>query len=201
MQEPGVAFAWQPAYPCRETRSIVEVPIRYTSFPRTTPTPQIVRDAVRVFEMHDENIGQASKTKGFGSDAVLSLLANDLVEIGFEVERSKAKEDKIYRPVFFGENGKPSLQYQVDAYHNEYRCGLEVEAGRGIQGGAVYRDLIQAMVMIEVDHLCLAMLNRYEFSKSYSNDYDKAVDIAEALYGHDRIVMPYGLTVIGYGPV
>ncbi len=176
------------------------MPIRYTSFPQTKRSPEIVRDTVRVFENHDAQIGQASKTKGFGSDNVLALLADELVVIGYQVERSKSKGDKIHRPVFFGEGDTPSLQYQVDAYHEVGRCGLEVEAGRGIQGGAVYRDLIQAMVMIEVDHLCLAMLNRYEYANSYSNDYQKAVDIASALYAHDRITMPYGLTVIGYGP-
>ena len=27
------------------------------------------------------------------------------------------REQKIERPVFFGENGVPALRYQIDAYH------------------------------------------------------------------------------------
>jgi len=61
---------------------------------------------------------------------------------------SKRKADKIERPVFYGENGIPTLRYEIDAYHPDWRCGLEVEAGRGWMGNAVYRDLIQAAVMV-----------------------------------------------------
>lgn len=148
----------------------------------------------------ESSIGAASTEKGFGSDKVLALLADDLINVGFEVEKSKKKTGKIYRPVFFGEDGIPTLQYEIDAFHEGYRCGLEVEAGRGFMGGAFYRDLIQAMVMIQVNHLCLAMLNRYEYGSTYSNDYAKAIDVADALYAHSRIEIPFGLTVIGYGP-
>ncbi len=155
---------------------------------------------IEAFVSNDVAIGAASTEKGFGSDRVLAVLAQDLIQIGFDVEGSKKRVDKIYRPVFFGEGGRPTLQYEVDAYHQANRCGLEVEAGRGFQGGAFYRDLIQAMVMSQVDHLCLAMLNRYEYASTYSNDYSKAIDVAEALFAHSRIQMPFGLTVIGYGP-
>ena len=30
---------------------------------------------------------------------------------------------------------------------------MEIEAGRGVLGNAIYRDLIQGMVMTNVDHL------------------------------------------------
>lgn len=176
------------------------MPVKFTSFPKTNPPPEFIHSIVGCFQKNDFAIGAASSQKGFGSDRVLALLADDLAQIGFEVESSKKKSGKIFRPVFFGEGGFPTLQYEVDAYHNHHRCGLEVEAGRGFQGGAFYRDLIQAMVMIQVDHLCLALLNRYEYATSYSNDYAKAVDVAEALYAHSRVSIPFGLTVIGYGP-
>lgn len=153
------------------------------------------------FQTHDEAIGEASTTKGFGSDRVLSLLSSDLNQLGFEVEASKSKHDKIDRPVFFGEGGEPSLRYQVDAYQPVWKCGLEVEAGRGFMGNAFYRDLVQAMVMVGVDHLCIAMLNRYEYAKAHSNDYMKGIDVADALFAHTRVAIPFGLTVIGYGPL
>lgn len=77
--------------------------------------------------------------------------------ISFEefVEASKRKVDKLERPVFFGENGIPTLRYEIDAYHPEWKCGLEIEAGRGWMGNAVYRDLVQAAVMVGVEYLCL----------------------------------------------
>jgi len=104
--------------------------------------------------------------------------------------------------VFFGEGGKASLLYEIDAYHPEWRCGLEVEAGRAILGNAIFRDLFQAMVMTDVDSLCLAVPNIYKYKSGgrglNSKYYERTVAVAEALYGHSRVEMPYGLTVIGY---
>ncbi len=56
--------------------------------------------------------------------------------------------------------------------------------------------------MTDVDHLCLAVPNIYKYKSSgralASKYYEKTVSIADALYGHSRVIMPYGLTVIGY---
>ena len=41
------------------------------------------------------------------------------------------------RPVFFGENAQPELQYQIDAWHPQWLAGLEIEAGRAWMGNAV----------------------------------------------------------------
>lgn len=177
------------------------MPVRFTCFPRTKPPPRFVELLVGVFASADEVIGAASAEKGFGSDRVLAEIAPSLRRIGFQVESGKKIAGRIDRPVFFGEGGTPSLRYQVDAYQAEWQCGLEVEAGRGLMGNAFYRDLVQAMVMVEVEHLCVALLNRYEFSAGHSNDYHKAIDVADALYSHDRVGLPFGLTVIGYGPI
>ncbi len=75
--------------------------------------------------------------KGLKSNDVLALLGPDLREMGFQVEASKKKVDKLQRPVFFGENGNPTLKYEIDAYHEGWRCGLEVKAGRGWMGNTV----------------------------------------------------------------
>lgn len=131
---------------------------------------------------------------------MLEIIRPDLVALGFDVEQGKDQGSLIHRPVFFGENGKPLLSYRVDAYHEQWRCGLEVEAGRGLLGGAVYRDLIQALVMTGVDHLVIALLNCYQPTKAKSRDFDKAVAVADALFGHSRLRMPFNLTLIGYGP-
>ena len=121
--------------------------IRFSTFPRTEPPPSFVENVIAVFRKYEKDIATENNDKGLKSDDVLALLGPDLREIGFQVEASKKKVDKLQRPVFFGENGNPTLRYEIDAYHEGWRCGLEVEAGRGWMGNAVYRDLIQAAVM------------------------------------------------------
>jgi hypothetical protein len=157
-----------------------------------------VPSVVALFDSHLQELAPASSGKRFGSDKVLEVLRDDLKRLGFDVEHRSDKRT-IERPVFFGEGGVPSLRYRVDAFHAGWKCGLEIEAGRGLQGNAFYRDLVQAMVMDQVEHLVIAVLNHYRGGAG-SKDYEKAASIARALYGHDRIAMPFGLTVIGYGP-
>ncbi|MEM1185295.1 MAG: hypothetical protein AAGI53_09880 [Planctomycetota bacterium] len=160
-----------------------------------------MHDIVSAFDRNADAIAPAATEDRFGSDRVLALLRDDLVALGFEVEAGKRRADKIQRPVFFGDDGEPSLSYEIDAYNADWRCGLEVEAGRGLLGGAIYRDLIQAMVMTGVDHLVVALLNCYQPTKAKSTDFDKAKAIAAALYGHRRVALPFRLTLIGYGPI
>lgn len=176
--------------------------IRFTSFPPTTPPPELSLKLVEVFKHHELAVGTEHNAKGLESDVVLARLAPDLRELGFEVEASKKRPDRLARPVFFGEGGLPTLRYEIDAYAPVQRCGLEVEAGRALMGNAIFRDLFQAMVMVDLDHLCMAVPNAYRFKSSgrqvVSRDYAKTIAVATALYGHSRLVMPYGLTVIGY---
>lgn len=176
--------------------------IRFSTFPRTEPPPDFVVDLVAVFRRHESRIATEINSKGLKSDEVLAVLGSDLADLGFDVEASKKKVDKLERPVFFGENGVPTLRYEIDAFHPEWRCGLEVEAGRGWMGNAVYRDLIQAAVMVGVEYLCLAVSNVYRYKSSgksaTSRDYTNTKQVAEAIYGHSRLHLPYNLILIGY---
>jgi len=142
------------------------------------------------------------RENGLNSNDVLAVLRSDLVELGFEVEASRRAVDRIMRPVFFGENAKPELQYQIDAWHPEWMAGLEIEAGRAWMGNAVYRDLIQALVMVDVEHLLLAVPQLYHYNAggrlTSSKDYENTLAVAQALYAHSRIDMPFRLCVIGY---
>ena len=176
--------------------------IRYICFPRTEPPPHFVEDIASIFRKYEHKIGTLHLSKGLTSDQVLATIRDALVALGFDVEAGKRKAEKIERPVFFGENGYPTLRYEVDAYHAGWHCGLEVEAGRALMGNAVYRDLIQALVMVQVDVLVLAVPNAYKYKSSgrlaTSNDYEKTVRVAETLYSHSRFDFPYRLVVIGY---
>lgn len=179
-----------------------ESSIRFTSFPRTEPPPVFTDAVVRTFRAHETTIGTLGLKKGLTSDEVLQVLRDDLVALGFQVESGKQRVNKIERPVFYGENGVPALRFEIDGYHPEWRCGLEVEAGRGWMGNAVYRDLVLALVMVQVDHLVLAVANGYRYKNAnrpvVSADYENTVAVADAIYGHTRVRMPYGLVVIGY---
>lgn len=115
--------------------------IRYTTFPRTSPPDGFVAQIAGVFRSSEEGIGTEHLKKGLTSDGVLAVVRDDLVSLGFEVESGKRKREKIERPVFFGESGVLEVRYEIDAYHPGWRCGLEVEAGRGWMGNAVYRPL------------------------------------------------------------
>lgn len=176
--------------------------VRFSTFPRTQPPPHFAAEVVEVFRANEAAISTAALAKGLTSDQVLGTLRDGLRGIGFIVEGGKLAADKIKRPVTFGENGVPSLQYEIDAFHPVWKCGLEIEAGRALMGNAVYRDLIQALVMIEVETLILAVPNGYRYQSGgktmSSKDYEKSCDVADALYGHSRMRMPYSLVMIGY---
>lgn len=176
--------------------------IRFSTFPRTQTPPPFVPDLIELFERHEQQIGTSLRKKGLTSDALLAVLRPDLIELGFDVEAGKRNEDKIMRPVFFAENAKPGLQYQVDAWHPVWLAGLELEAGRAWMGNAVYRNLVQALVMVDMEHLILAVPQLYRYKTSghatLSRDYENTVAVADALYAHSRVEMPFRLCVIGY---
>jgi hypothetical protein len=176
--------------------------VRFSTFPRTQRPPDFVPAIVDVFRTYESTIGTRTLTKGLTSDVVLAAVADGLTELGFQIEKGKLRDQKIDRPVFFGENGEPSLRYQIDAFHPKWKCGLEVEAGRAWMGNAVYRDLVQACVMVDVEHLVLAVSLGYRYRSGgrnvISNDYANTVGVADALYSHTRVKLPYSLAVIGY---
>ncbi len=184
------------------TPQMAKTTIRFTSFPKTEPPPTFASEVAAVFRKHEAAIGTEVLKKGLTSNEVLAVIRDDLVSLGFQVETGKQRSDKIQRPVFFGENGQPTLNYEIDAYHPAWRCGLEVEAGRAWMGNAVYRDLVQGLVMVQVDALVLAVPNTYKYQSSgrtvASTDYANTVSVAETLYSHSRVKLPYGLLVIGY---
>lgn len=177
--------------------------IRYSTFPRTQRPPRFVELVASVFRKHEQAISTSDLAKGLTSDEVLAIVAQDLLALDFGVETGKKKAQKIYRPVRFGENGVPDLQYQIDAFHDGWKCGLEVEAGRASMGNAIYRDLFQAAVLVDLEYFFLAVPNTYKFrsgdKETASRDYENAVAISESIYGHEhRFRMPYGLAVLGY---
>jgi hypothetical protein len=73
-------------------------------------------------------ISTVDQKTGVDSDAVLGNLSGGLVALGYAVESGKTRPAKIHRPVLFGENGTPSVNYEIDAFHDELSIAVEVEA-------------------------------------------------------------------------
>ena len=126
-----------------------------------------------------------------------------LVQLGYQVELSKKAIDKIERPVLFGDQGKPRVQYQIDAWRPEMGIVLEVEAGRGWMGNAFYRDLVRTSLIVGARFLAVGVMNRYAYKSGgkqlTSHDYENARDQLDAIYGNGRIKLPFeGVLLIGY---
>ena len=156
--------------------------VRFSTFPRTEPPPVFTKKLVNTFVAHESDISTLSLEKGLESDAVLRRLCPNLQALGFEVELDKKRASKIRRPVFFGENGTPSLQYEIDAFIQAGVVGWRLRLVGAWMGNAVYRDLIQALVMVELDCLALAVSNGYRYLSvcrtTVNRDYDKTCAVA-----------------------
>lgn len=176
--------------------------IIFCSFPKTERPKDFSINVANIFKTHIASISTVDLAKGLESDEVLEKLRTDLEALGFEVEKSKKKIDKIHRPVFFGDNGEPTVSYEIDAFHKEWKCGLEIEAGRAWMGNAVYRDLVQSLVMVELEHLILAVPQTYKYNSNgkslISKDYENAKNLIDTIFSHTRFRLPYSLTLIGY---
>src|SRR5712692_6786544 len=142
---------WEPGK--QELGTMNDYP-RWIYYPRSEKAPSWVRGIVSVF--HGQRAQLDTATVHNKSDVALSIIRPGLEELGFRVEGG-AQEPTIYRPVHFGEGGAPDRQYQIDSYHSELRVGLEVEAGRSIRGNAIYRDIIQASLIVDLDYFVLAI--------------------------------------------
>lgn len=103
----------------------------WSYFPRNVRPPAWASSFVEVVSLLRPRYRPSEQKTGLDSDAVLSHLRSGLLALGYAVESGKTKEAKIHRPVLFGENGTPSVKYEIDAFHDELGIAVHVEAGRG----------------------------------------------------------------------
>ena len=171
--------------------------------PRQRP-PGWVTDVVGVFADVQTSIDSAV-VLGTTSDAALALLRPGLLGLGFDVEAGKKKAEKIRRPVLFGEMGSEDMAYEVDAFHSDLGIALEVEAGRGARGNAVYRDLIQTSLLVDAEYLVLAVAQAYRHKLKANvagavvQSYRDARRLLDAIYASARLRLPLeGILLIGY---
>jgi hypothetical protein len=172
-------------------------------FPAYSPPPDWAQPLVEIFREHRKGIdSKVTHSKRMKSNDVLAVLADDLEgKMEFTVERGKKELGKLPRPVFYGDEGTYLRTYEIDAFQPDLGIALEVEAGRATMGNAIYRDLIQASLMVDAEFLAMAVPVEYRYGKKPTKEpsYAKTYSVVEAIYGSKRMQLPFeGLLLIGY---
>lgn len=170
-------------------------------YPRWQSPPSWVSDVLQVFAEKQRDLDTREIRQW--SNTALRVIGPGLTDSGFDVETSKAKPNKLYRPVLFGENGQVDLKYEIDAYHPGLRVALEIEAIRAVQGNAVYRDLVQLSLLVDVDYAVLAVPLESEYTTHGKirivPSYQRCNDILGAIYNGRRLRLPFeGFLLVGY---
>jgi hypothetical protein len=93
--------------------------------------------------------------------------------------------------------------YEVDAFHPELGIAMEVEAGRGARGNAVYHDLIQTSFPVDACFLALAVQLTYRHKQAgrqvVVRSYEDTRNLLDAIYASQRLRLPLdGILLIGY---
>ena len=168
--------------------------INWVFFPKSNKPTKLAKDIVKVF---NDNFDEIDSTKHqLNSNQVLSNIADGLEKIGFQVEKGKKKEEKIFVPVLFGQNGSVEKYFEADAFFDKKGFVLEVEAGRGLTNNQFLKDLFQACMMHNIDYLGIAVRMIY---REKNKDYEKIVQFFETLFASNRLKLPLkGILIIGY---
>ncbi len=167
--------------------------VQWQLFPKSMEISSSLSEVVKAFEFNHSRID--SHKFDLSSNQVLGIVANNLVECGFKIEKSKIKEDKIKIPVLFGRNGLLEKSFDADGYNSDTRTVIEVEAGRGVVNNQFLKDLFQACMMNNVDNLIIAV--RMTYKKNH--DFDTVLRFFDTLYVSGRLVLPLkSILIIGY---
>ena len=167
--------------------------INWQYYPKRKEIPIHLKDVVDIFELKENLI--SSDKHNLHSNEVLEQVSLNLLELNYEVETSKKSSDKIKVPVLFGMNGKLEKYFDADAYNEDLKTVIEVEAGRAVTNYQFLKDLFQACMMHEVDFLVIAVRNTYSKNKDFQN----VITFFNTLYASERLVLPLkGVLIIGY---
>lgn len=167
--------------------------INWQYYPKSDCIPEHLLSVIGVFQQYENSI--KSPENELNSNQVLAILREDLVNLGFQVEKSKRAEDKIHVPVLFGLNGKLEKYFEADAFQENTGTVMEVEAGRGVTNFQFLKDLFQASVMHNVFYLVIAVRNIYRTSK----DFERVIGFFDTIYASGRLKLPLkGILIVGY---
>lgn len=167
--------------------------LRYQLFPRSVGLTLEIQKIIQCFESVYEQIDASKNT--LISDEVLKILRPYLEELNYDVERGKARSQKIPVPVLFGQNNNIDKHFDADALSADGRIVIEVEAGRAYRNNQFLKDIFQACMMFGVEYLVIAVRNEYKGT----DDFMKIYTFLETLYISSRLTLPLkGIVLIGY---
>ena len=135
------------------------------------------------------------------SDQVVAQLRPHLVATGWEAEAGKKQNQRLHRPVLYGDNGQVRVKQEIDGWQPLDKVVLEIESGRGIQGNAFYRDLVRASLVAEAEYLAIGLRQRYVYgvNATQQNDFETARNLLDSLYASGRLALPFkGVLVFGW---
>lgn len=170
-------------------------------YPLNSRPPEWVTEVVNVVNRAELRISTVAAHTGLSSDAVLAELRPGLEGLGFEVESGKRAGQKVQRTVLFGENGRPEVNYDIDAFNDYLGVAVEVEAGRGAANNADYRDIVRTSLILDAKFLILMQPYAYRSSATATPIYAYANSRAQldAIYTSRRLNLPFeGVLLIGY---
>lgn len=172
-------------------------------YPRNVRPPGWAEGFLSVINGAAREIATEPPRAGVTSDVVLRHLAPGLQTLGFVVESGKSAAGKIKRPVLFGDNGRAEVSYEIDAFHDGHGIVVEVEAGRGARGNAVYRDIIRASLIVDARYLALLLPITYRHQSAGRlvsvPAFRNAQDQFNAIYASQRLRLPFdGVLLVGY---
>jgi hypothetical protein len=116
--------------------------INWNYFPRSNVCPSKLMEVIDAFRSIEDLIASEENEKQ-ESNEVLEKVANNLLNLGFDVETGKKNSEKIFVPVLFGQNGKVEKRFEADAWHRAHGIVLEVEAGRAYVNNQFLKDLFK----------------------------------------------------------
>jgi hypothetical protein len=170
--------------------------ILLATFPPTGRRPAWAEQIVAVFRRHEGEISSTRAGGKLSSEEVLAVLAGDLEDMGFRIEKLKhARTDPAE-----GQPAGESLHF--DVYHPEWMCCLAIEDGHDWANIGTAEDLVEPLMVSKADTLCLAVPCAEEQGvgeeRRRASEYERTCNLAEAVYGHIRIALPQRLLIIGY---
>ena len=89
--------------------------IEWQLYPKNIPCNKNLRSIIGIFEQKINSID--SSNHQLASNDVLLVISSDLESLGYKVEKSKLKDDKITVPVLYGRNGRLEKWFDADAYN------------------------------------------------------------------------------------
>ena len=166
----------------------------YLYFPLNSSLSQPLNKVLDIFDLHKNTINSLNddNENRRNSDAVLRVLTPDLESAGYIVEKSKKSHDKI---AFVYSDDVVLLKFEADAFHQQHKIAIEVEAGRAWDNKQFLKDILEACLIDDIEYMVVAVRMLYRGR----NDFDKVSSWLRAIYSSNKIKLSFkGLLLIGY---